>query len=101
MNPQRISELLARRSELKAKGEYQAAIPLQLEILERLSKTEASPERMASAHNYASVLYSGVRSYAMAETHARLALDYPLGDSHKAHESRATYLFVLARILAA
>lgn len=97
---ERIGRLSGQRSELKQKGEYRAAIPLQLEIIELLIDADAPQSRIAMAHNYASVLYWRAKLHSSAEWHARQALRIPAGESARDHESRGCYNIMLARILA-
>lgn len=98
-NP-RIGELSARRSELRRAGRFREAIPLQLELIELLESEKVSPDRLAMAHNMASVLYLRAKLISCAEWHARRALAMNTGDSAKDHEARGTYHLVLAQIVA-
>ena len=98
-NP-RIGELSARRSELRSAGRFREAIPLQLELIELLESEKAPADRLAMAHNMASVLYLRAKLGSCAEWHARRALEIPTGDSVKDHEARGTYYLVLAQIVA-
>jgi len=97
----RMNELSTLRSQLKQAGNYRAAIPLQLEIIELLGEVAKRKEDVANGHNYASVLYFHCGLYASAEWHARRALDLSQADTARHIEARGCYSFVLARILAA
>jgi len=103
MNPAegRINKLSLRRSELKQAGNYREAIPLQLEIIELLEESATPRERLASEHNYASVLYLRCALYSTAELHARHALSLSSGETPRGVEARGCFHMVLAQILAA
>jgi len=99
-NP-RIGELSAKRSLLKDAGQFHEAIPLQLEIIELLQEEDPDPDRLANAHNMASVLYLRAKLYSSAEWHGRQALALKAdGDSAKDHEALGAFNLVMARILA-
>jgi len=98
----RLSRLEWRRSELKSAGNYRAAIPLQLEIIELLSETGVSRQPdLVLAHNYASCLYLGAKLHASGEWHARRALELHTGNSDRDREALGAYHINLARLLAA
>ena len=98
---QRINELSWRRSELKQARDYRGAIPLQLEIIELMEESALPRERLATQHNYASVLYLHCALYSVAEWHARRALSLSSEETPRDLESRGCYNWVLAQILAA
>lgn len=98
-NP-RIGELSAKRSLLKGAGQFREAIPLQLEIIELLDEEKADRDRLAMAHNMASVLYLRSKLYSSAEWHGRQALAFHSDQSAKGHEALGAYNHVMAQILA-
>ena len=96
----RLSDLSAKRSELKGAGQYREAIPFQHEIIELLELKGESQNKIAGAHNMASVLYLGAKLFSSAEWHARQALALHSGETIDDHERCGAYYLVLARALA-
>jgi hypothetical protein len=96
----RLNELCLRRSELKHAKRFQEAMLLQVQIIELLEAEGVPKNELAVAHNMASVLCLGCKSYSDAELHARRALSLHEGNSLKDHEARGAYNLVMARILA-
>src|SRR4051812_4049019 len=98
-NP-RISELSAKGSLLKSAGQFREAIPFQLELIGLLEEEKADRDRLAMAHNMASVLYFRSKLYSSAERHGRQALAFYSDRSAKGHEALGAFNHVMAQILA-
>lgn len=93
-------QLSMRRSLLHRAGAISEAIAVQIEIHRLLEEQGGSANQIAGSHNYLSVLYTKLKDYLRAETHARRALDlHEGGTTPKAHASLACYSMMLARIL--
>lgn len=95
-----ISELHRRAAECKRWRDFAGVISLREEISRILEEDGASVKALASSWNYLAAGNLALKRYAEAEHYARKSVSYYEGHDGSCRETLATYLGLLARILA-
>ena len=97
---ERYNDLRRARSDLKLEGLTAEQIPIQLAVVE-LAKELKSAKELSSAWNTLASLYNQTQQYELAEQAAKQSISTWKKDWNHAHESLATFEWLLASILAA
>ncbi|MCA8988137.1 MAG: tetratricopeptide repeat protein [Planctomycetaceae bacterium] len=97
---ERVNELTRRAGELKLARDFTGMLPLREEIASILEEAEADSKRVADALNYLAALNLQLERYSVAETYARRSVVYYEEHGAENREALATYVHLLAMILA-
>lgn len=97
---ERVNDLSRRAGELKLARDFTGMLPLREEIASILEEAGADPKRVANALNYLAALNLQLKRYSVAETYARRSVFYYEEHGAEDREALATYVQLLAWILA-
>lgn len=95
-----LNDLHSRAHELKLKRDFVGMLPIREEIARVLEEARAGAKQVGNALNYLGALNLQLKRYAVAETYARRSISYFQEHGGQDHEVLATYIQLLAWILA-